>query len=239
VNIYTAQQISHFTNEKQRITRMKSFLFLFLLPLTFYVGGALLTHQQSFAQSFRVGGGFGSAFEQVVAVRFPLPGGGSYLYPVASPQNATYHAAVRYMLSTGAGSGFTLSGNVHRAETPVFTLLDPTQQPLSVKISQTLLPLGIGFEYRFFWLLLVHAYMAGEATGNVFFYTTESSILGTETLITKRLGANLALGADLTIFGIGADVAVRYSWANIVGREQSELTRTFLTLTVSIVLGEK
>jgi hypothetical protein len=214
---------------------MKSFCSLFAALLVVVAA----SHLQVSAQSFRIGGGVGSAFEQVVAVRFPLPNGASYLYPVSQAQSTSYHAALRYMLSVDRGVGFTISGAVHHAETPVFTLLDPSQEPLSVKVSQTLVPLGVGFEYRFFPLLIFHAYVSGEATYNILFNATESSLLGTQTLAAQRIGANVALGADLLIFGVGADVAIRYSWANIVWRERSELSRTFLALTISLVLGEK
>ncbi len=204
-----------------------------------FAGSAGLTQ----AQSLRLGAGISSPFEQIAAVRFPLPQGGSFLYPVSQSQNTGYHAAARYMMSTSDGIGFTIAGGVHQFETPIFSVFDPSQpMPTSVKVSQTLVPLGVGFEYRILTILFLHAYAAAEANYHALVSSTEyaqpSGITLKQTL-SHRVGGTVAVGADMTIFGIGADVSLRYHWINVLLRESQELSKTFWSVNVSLLLGSK
>jgi hypothetical protein len=43
----------------------------------------------------------------------------------------------------------------------------------------------------------------------------------------------------MTIFGIGADVSLRYHWINVLLREPQELSKTFWSVNVSLLLGNK
>lgn len=209
-----------------------------VLLCCFFLGVALAQ-----GQSLRLGAGISSPFEQIAAVRFPLPQGGSFLYPVSQSQNTGYHAAARYMMSTSDGVGITLAGGVHQFETPIFSVFDPTQPtPTSVKVSQTLIPLAVGFEYRLLTILFLHAYTAAEATYHGLLSSTEYAQPSGTTLnqrLSHRVGGTLAVGADMTIFGIGADVSLRYHWINVLLREPQELSKTFWSVNVSLLLGNK
>jgi hypothetical protein len=196
------------------------------------------------AQNFRFGGGISAPYEQIVAVRFSLPQGGVFLYPVSQAQNLGYHVAARYLLSLEKGRGITFSAALHQFETPIFSVYDPSQPtfPTSVKVSQTFVPLGVGFEYRFFSLLIFHAYVAGEASYNLIHSRSEygqPNGLTSNIATLSRIGGNVALGVELSIFGIGADVSARYYFANLLLREQNELSRSFVALNVSLLFGEK
>ncbi len=197
------------------------------------------------AQSLRLGGGISAPYEQIVAVRFALPQGGTFIYPVSQAQNLGYHIAARYLLSFEKGRGVTLSAAVHHAETPIFSVYDPSlpTSATSLKVSQSFVPLGLGFEYRFLSLLILHAYVAGEASYNLIlgrndYLHSNGNISSTESTL-GRIGASAALGVEATIFGVGADISLRYHWANLLLRDPNELSRTFLALNVSLVLGEK
>lgn len=197
------------------------------------------------AQSFRFGGGVSAPYDQIVAVRFPLPQGGVFVYPVSQTQSLGYHVAGRYLLSLEKGRGITLSGAIHHFETPIFSVYDPSlpASATSVKVSQSFVPLGLGFEYRFLSLLILHAYIAGEGSYNLVLsqndYVQPTSGLTSVQTALGRIGASAALGVEATIFGVGADISVRYHWVNAILREANELNRTFLSLNVSLVLGEK
>lgn len=196
------------------------------------------------AQSLRIGGGISAPYEQIVAVRFALPQGGVFIYPVSQAQNVGYHISARYLLSLDKGRGITLSGGLHQFETPIFSVYDPSQptMPTSVKVSQTFIPLGIGFEYRFLSLLILHAYVAGEASYNLILagndYGQPSGLTSNRATL-GRIGGSAALGVEATIFGVGADVSMRYYWANVLLRDPNEISRSFVALNVSLVLGEK
>jgi hypothetical protein len=216
-----------------------------LIPALFLALCSFMHSRTAQAQCFRLGGGISTPFDQIVAVRFPAQGSvPAFTYPVSQGQNLGYHISARYMLSTEKGVGFTFSSMIHHFETPIFSVFDPTQStiPTSVKVSQTLVPFGVGFEYRFLSVLLLHAYIAGEVSYNPLLLRSEygqASGITAENNLLHRVGANVALGAELTIFGFGADVSLRYYWANILLREQHELSRTFASFTVALLLGEK
>lgn len=215
---------------------------LFVLLLVLLTAGV---NMPLCAQSFRFGGGVSAPYDQIVAVRFPLSQGGVFVYPVSQTQSLGYHVAGRYLLSLEKGRGITLSGAVHHYETPIFSVYDPSlpTSSTSVKVSQSFIPLGLGFEYRFLSLLILHAYVAGEGSYNLIVsqndYIQPTSGLTSVQTALGRIGASAALGVEATIFGVGADISVRYHWANLILREANELNRTFLSLNVSLVLGEK
>jgi hypothetical protein len=218
---------------------------LLLLRIAFLLCLEHTTHPHAAqAQSFRVGGGVSAAFENIVAVRFPLPQGASYLYSVQQSQNLAVNAGARYMLSFERGVGMTFSAGIHHAETPIFSLLDPSQPslPTSVKVVNSIVPVGIGFEYRFISLLVLHCYIAADATYNAILTRQEYSQpsgLQVASALAHRIGGNVAFGVDVIIFGLGADISLRYNWANVLLRDPNELSKNFLSLHAALVLGEK
>ncbi|MCU0424643.1 MAG: hypothetical protein MUF71_03340 [Candidatus Kapabacteria bacterium] len=233
------KQHSWSVQQQRQSIGFKRFFVLFCTVILLGCGGNVL------AQSFRFGGGISAPFDQIVAVRFALPQGGVFVYPVPQGQNLGYHIAGRYLLSLEKGRGFTLSAGIHQFETPIFSVYDPSlpQSATSVKVSQTFIPLGLGFEYRFLSLLILHAYIAGEGSYNLMVLQNDNvqPTSGLQSIQTTlgRVGASAALGVEATIFGLGADISVRYHWANLLLREANELNRTFVSLNVSLVLGEK
>jgi hypothetical protein len=196
------------------------------------------------AQSFRIGGGVSTPFDQIVAVEFPLRQGGTFLYPVAAAHQTGYHLAGRALFPFERGRGATVSAGVHHFETPIFSVYDPQYPgaPTSIKVAQSLFPIGVGLEYRFVSVLIVHLYAAAEGTFNALI--AQHDVLREGNLhsvqrSSQRIGANVALGAEASVFGLGVDLSARYHWINMFLREPNELSQTFVSLNLSVVFGEK
>ncbi|MCS6808318.1 MAG: hypothetical protein RML40_06555 [Bacteroidota bacterium] len=205
----------------------------------------LYSHTTIQAQSFRLGAGISTPFEHIVAIHFPLAQGGTYLYPVGQSYNTGYHLSARYLLSLESGRGFILSGTLHHFETPIFSVYDPSFPSVatSVKITHSLIPLGVGFEYRFLSLLILHAYCSGEASYNLLLsrydYTQPTTGLIVTETAQNRIGASIALGLEAAVFGFGVDVSVRYHWVNIFLSQSYEPRRSFVSFNLSLILGAK
>jgi len=197
--------------------------------------------------SVRLGGGVSATSQDVsrgLATQSLTPA--TALQFLSDQQYTGYHGAVRLMLPASEQVGITVSATAHRFEQMRISVVDPLRPTVvlgDVRATQTFIPVSAGIEWRLLRLLL-SLYVTGELGYNLTFSSVsdvpvalQGRVSGAET--TGRISGNIGIGTDLMLGSIGADVCLRYNHLNLIGRSTNEAERTFLSLTLAIVLGTK
>jgi hypothetical protein len=222
-----------------------------VLRVLFVVVCITFTQAASFAQtSVRLGGGISTTYDNVNAVlgttNITTPSGARQF--VSDAQFVGYHAAARLMLPLAENIGFTLGGAYHRFGNVRVNVIDPMQPSVtisSLNVSQTIIPLSGGLEFRLVRLLLLSLYLTGDVSYNIFSSTADPLPVSVSSAGVSvrdnynRVGGNVGVGVDMMLGSVGVDVCVRYNHANLIGRTSAESPQTFLSLTASLVLGKK
>ncbi len=197
------------------------------------------------SQSLRIGGGLSTTYNNVDALltSSTYTSGGTARQILSDATFTGYHLGLRYMLPLGSGVGFTAAVGWHRFGTVRLNVVDPVKPTIALsnfEASQTMIPVAGGLELTIF-RAGIGLYLMGELSYNYFISNTKNGIpTGIELRDAfSRVGGSAGLGVDMSVGGIGVDVALRYHYANLIGKTSGEPETTFLSLTVALLLGKK
>jgi hypothetical protein len=229
-----------------------AFLSVLVLSHIFFLFICLLPSASLRAQTnLRLGGGVALAPSVVSAQSLlnlsSLSTPSGVLQLVSDSRLTGWHAAGRLMVGLGDQIGFTVAGAYHRFSDLRVNIVDPAQPSVSLdelSLAQTIVPLSAGLELTLF-RFGIGVYVAGDLNFN--FISSSAQAIPTNLVNAglmlrdtySRVGGNVGLGVDLSLFGVGVDVCARYNHANLIGRNPGEAEQTFFTLTASILLGSK
>jgi hypothetical protein len=125
----------------------------------------------------------------------------------------------------------------------IATLEDGRRLPLSSVVN--IVPIGAGFQY-FLFRTVVSPYVVGDVSVTTTRVTVNQApksftdLLQTEGVelapSTTRLGGSVGFGIELPLKVIDPFIEFRYTSANMVGRNDGEVLRTFYTLTIGVTL---
>lgn len=204
---------------------------------------------ESFAQgNWRIGGGNSFPIERLTNVANPdkfTTLQGSLLHLTAQAQEIGWNGIVRYSANLEDNLEWTFFTGLHHFTNSNVLITQPDQANSSINwatISQTMIPVGTGIEYRVLNLWFIHGYVAADAAYHVFAprsLQATSTGLQSEGVWFGRGGASVGVGMDVMFWTFGVDVSARYHVVNLIGRAENEAFRSFVSLNFSLVFGEK
>lgn len=203
---------------------------------------APLTNLQ--AQAFRFGGGVmvagnniefyfnGSTYNSSNGIR----------QLITDTQFLGYQISGAYIAPLGGNAGLTLSAGWFNFGDIQFDVVDPQKPTITLQSfssKQQMVSLSAGLELAIFRLGL-GVYLLGELQYNILFASAISLPIDLQLPETSnRIGGAVGVGLDLNLGGFGVDIQGKYNLSNLIGRTTNEITKPFVSITASILLGKK
>lgn len=155
------------------------------------------------------------------------------------------HATGRLRFGLSDQLSIVASASYHRFAGIEQTATLESGQRLQLGSVTNVIPIGVGFQY-----FVVRSIVSPYVIGDVSFTTTSvtvnepsssfASLLRQEGIElsprTGRFGASVGLGVELGLKIVDPFIEFRYTGANVVGRAESEVVRTFYTVTLGVTL---
>ncbi len=217
---------------------ISAFAVAFLLPIALSAQG-----------NWRIGGGNSFPIERLTNVANPdkfTTLQGSLLHLTSQAQEIGWNGIIRYSANLEDNLEWTFFSGVHHFTNSNTLITEPDRMNTSnlqwATVSQTMIPVGTGIEYRVLNLWFIHGYVAADAAYHVF---APRSLQATATGLQSdgawfgRGGASVGVGVDVMFWTFGVDISARYHLVNLVGRTEQETLRSFVSLNFSLVFGEK
>lgn len=201
------------------------------------------------AQNWRIGGGNSLPVERLTDVASPdkfTTLQGSLLHLSSKAQEIGWNGIIRYTANIGHDVGWTFFSGVHHFTNSNVLIIDSGKAvPGSIDwgtISQTMIPVGTGLEFRVLNLWFIHGYLAADASYHIFaprsLYASSTG-LQSDGVWLGRGGASVGAGIDVMFWTFGVDLSVRYHLVNLINKAPDEAYRGFLSLNFSLVFGGK
>ncbi|MDZ4745196.1 MAG: outer membrane beta-barrel protein [bacterium] len=145
----------------------------------------------------------------------------------------------------GLTENFSLSGGIayHRFPNQDMTFTSESGQTLNIKNVSNMIPINAGVIFRM-PLSLLEPYVG---VGAVFVNqnTTISEGQGVFSQVfsngqeleptTNRVGADATVGIGISLIGFFPFIELRSTWANLIGKEDNEPTKSFLSISVGLL----
>jgi hypothetical protein len=198
--------------------------------------------------NWRLGGGNSFPFERLTDVASPdtfTNSQGALVQLAAKAEEVGWNGIIRYTANIADNTGWTFFTGLHHFTNSNVLIIEPSRSNTNINwatISQSVVPVGTGIEYRVLNLWFIHGYVAADAACHVFMprsLQATSRGMQSDGAWFGRGGASVGLGMDVMFWTFGVDVSARYHVVNLVGRSENEALRSFVSLNFSLVFGEK
>jgi hypothetical protein len=198
--------------------------------------------------NWRIGGGNSFPFERLTDVaspdKFTTPQG-ALVHLSSKAQEVGWNGIIRYTANIADNTGWTFFTGLHQFTNSNVLIVEPNQPNTNINwatVSQSVVPVGTGLEYRVLNLWFIHGYVSADAAYHLFLprsLQATSTGLQTDGAWFGRGGASVGVGMDVMFWTFGVDVSARFHVVNLVGRSENEAFRSFVSLNFSLVFGEK
>lgn len=206
----------------------------------------------TFAQgNWRIGGGNIIPIDKLTNVINPdkfSTAQGSLLHLTSAAQEFGFNGILRYSFNVVDNFEWTLHSGLYHFSNYNVLVTEPSKPNggyYFATLEQNIIPLGTGLEYRVLNLWFIHGYVCADAVYNVFLpRKLNATTIGLQSGSSDELwfgrgGASVGIGMDVMFWSFGVDVSAKYHIVNLLGRNDAESLRSFISLNFSLVFGEK
>ena len=156
-----------------------------------------------------------------------------------------FHIGVRYYLELDEEFSLAFGLGWHRFGKSHIGIFDEdgSVELALLQATQNFVPISVGLDYPLF-RDVVGFYLAGDLQYNYIFNTidivhNDLAIPFADSPSDNRVGASLGAGVEFDLAALILDVGLRVNHANLIGKEESEGDKTYITFNVSALFGEK
>lgn len=208
---------------------------------------ACISPTETRSQSLGIGLGLSTPNDAINSVYNSdvIEGSGSVGNFLREASELGYNIGARYYLPMGDDLTLAFGVSYHRfPETDIRVVNPQTNEEIAVlRTEQNVVPISAGFEFPFFRQVL-GVYVAADLHYNLFFNSV--SIVRNDIALPfdtspsySRAGASIGAGVDFDLSLFTLDLGLKYNHANLIGKETDEPNKTFVTLNVMIIFGQK
>jgi len=161
---------------------------------------------------------------------------------ISDGMDVGYHLAVKGRIGLSDNADFILGFGIHRFPQTTIEVKDPTNNELLATLGSNtnIVPITAGMNV-YLIRSFVGLYASGDLTYNYISSTleyiddkTKVSVPLTKTPSDSRLGFGLGAGVDFSLGLIMLNVEAKYNYLNLIGKEESEGNKSYLSLGVGV-----
>ena len=199
------------------------------------------------AQSFAIGGGLSTPSDEINNVyNSDFVTNDDFVGNLLRQSSGFgFHVAGRLYLELDEELALVFGVGLHRFNESRLDVYDEAGEELIavLQATQNIVPISVGLDYPVYKGFL-GLYVAGDLQYNYIFNTidivrNDLAIPFADEPTNNRVGANIGAGIEVDLAALILDFGLRFNHANIIGKEDNEGDKTYLTFNLSVLFGEK
>ncbi len=199
------------------------------------------------AQSFAIGGGLSTPSDEINNVyNSDFVTNDDFVGNLLRQSSGFgFHIGSRLYLELDEELALVFGIALHRFNESRLDVYDENGEELIavLQATQNIVPISVGLDYPVY-KGFVGFYVAGDLQYNYIFNTidivrNDLAIPFADEPTNNRVGASFGAGVEIDLAALILDLGLRFNHANIIGKEDNEGDKTYLTFNLSVLFGEK